>query len=41
MKSLIGDPALYTQLRAQSLIEVKKYSFERYAELIHNLYDKL
>ena len=39
--SLIGDEALYTQLRAQSLIEVGKYSFERYAELIHNLYGKL
>ena len=39
--SLIGDEALYTQLRAQSLVEVEKYSFERYAELICNLYGKL
>ena len=39
--SLIGDEALYAQLRAQSLVEVERYSFERYAELIHNLYSKL
>ena len=39
--SLIGDPALYDQLRAQSLVEVEKYSFERYAELMNDLYNKL
>ena len=39
--SLIGDPALYTQLRAQSLVEVEKYSFERYAALMNDLYSKL
>lgn len=39
--SLIGDNDLYNKLRAQSLVEVGKYSFERYAELIHNLYGKL
>ena len=39
--SLIGDPALYTQLRAQSLVEVEKYSFERYSALMNDLYNKL
>jgi glycosyltransferase involved in cell wall biosynthesis len=39
--SLIGDEALYTQLRAQSLVEVEKYSFERYAALMNDLYNKL
>ena len=39
--SLIGDPALYAQLRAQSLVEVGKYSFERYAALMNDLYNKL
>ena len=38
---LIGDEALYTKLQSQSLLEVEKYSFERYAELIQNLYSKL
>ena len=41
ISTLIGDETLYTQLRTQSLVEVGKYSFERYAELIHNLYSKL
>ena len=41
ISTLIGDETLYSQLRAQSLVEVEKYSFERYAELIHNLYGKL
>ena len=39
--SLIGDPALYAQLRAQSLVEVGKYSFERYSALMNDLYNKL
>ena len=39
--TLIGDPALYTQLRAQSLVEVERYSFERYAALMNDLYNKL
>ena len=39
--TLIGDEALYAQLRAQSLVEVGKYSFERYAALMNNLYNKL
>ena len=39
--TLIGDPALYTRLRAQSLVEVEKYSFERYAALMNDLYNKL
>ena len=39
--TLISDQGLYDRLQAQSLREVEKYSFERYAELIHNLYGKL
>ena len=39
--TLIGDEALYAQLRAQSLVEVEKYSFERYAALMNDLYNKL
>ena len=39
--SLIGDEALYAQLRAQSLVEVGKYSFERYSALMNDLYNKL
>ena len=39
--TLIRDQELYNKLKAQSLREVEKYSFERYAELIHNLYGKL
>ena len=41
ISTLIGDATLYDTLRTQSLQEVEKYSFERYAELIHNLYSKL
>ena len=41
INTLIGDEALYTQLRAQSLVEVEKYSFERYAALMNDLYNKL
>jgi glycosyltransferase involved in cell wall biosynthesis len=41
ISTLIGDEALYAQLRAQSLIEVEKYSFERYAALMNDLYNKL
>lgn len=39
--TLIGNPALYAQLRAQSPVEVEKYSFERYAALMNDLYNKL
>lgn len=39
--SLIGDEALYAQFRAQSLVEVEKYSFERYSALMNDLYNKL
>ena len=41
ISTLIGDEALYTQLRAQSLVEVGKYSFERYSALMNDLYNKL
>ena len=41
ISTLIGDPALYTKLRAQSLVEVEKYSFERYAALMNDFYNKL
>ena len=39
--SLIGDPTLYDKLRTQSLQEVEKYSFERYAATICDLYKRL
>ena len=39
--SLIGDEPLYTKLRNQSLREVEKYSFERYAGLMNDLYNRL
>ena len=39
--TLIGDEALYARLRAQSLVEVEKYSFERYSALMNDLYNKL
>ena len=39
--TLLDDAALYNRLRAQSLIEVVKYSFERYAVLVNNMYVKL
>lgn len=38
---LLDDAALYDRLRTQALSEVKKYSFERYAELVCNLYERL
>ena len=38
---LLDDAALYNRLRTQALCEVKKYSFERYAELVCNLYNKI
>ena len=41
ISTLIGDPALYDKLRTQSLQEVEKYSFERYANLMNDLYTKL
>ena len=41
ISSLIGDNDLYNKLRAQSLVEVGKYSFERYAALMNDLYNKL
>ena len=39
--TLIGDETLYARLRAQSLVEVEKYSFERYSALMNDLYNKL
>ncbi len=41
ISTLIGDEALYDRLQAQSLVEVEKYSFERYAALMNDLYNKL
>ena len=41
ISALISDTALYAQLRAQSLQEVEKYSFERYAALMNDLYKRL
>ena len=38
---LLGDNELYSRLRTQALCEVKKYSFERYAEIVCNLYNKI
>ena len=38
---LIGDATLYDTLRTQSLKEVEKYSFERYAALMNDFYNKL
>ena len=40
ISSLISDEATYNNLRAQSLIEVEKYRFEHYAELINDMYGK-
>lgn len=37
---LISDEDKYKSLQAQSLSEVEKYSFERYAELMNDLYNK-
>lgn len=39
--SLIGDNDLYNKLRVQSLVEVEKYSFERYASAVCDLYERL
>lgn len=39
--TLLDDAALYDRLRTQALSEVKKYSFERYAELVCDLYNKI
>ena len=39
--TLLDNAALYNKLRVQSLIEVEKYSFERYATLVKDLYSKL
>ena len=39
--SLINDKDTYNRLQAQSLREVEKYSFERYAELMRNLYEQI
>ena len=41
ISALLGDEELYSRLRAQSLIEVEKYSFQRYAESICDLYERL
>ena len=41
ISALISDNALYDKLRTQSLIEVEKYSFERYAATICDLYKRL
>lgn len=38
---LINDKDIYNRLQAQSLSEVEKYSFERYAVLMNNLYGKI
>ena len=39
--TLLDDTALYDRLRTQALCEVEKYSFQRYAELVCNLYERL
>ena len=41
VSSLLGDKELYNRLRTQALCEVEKYSFQRYAELVCNLYERL
>ena len=41
ISALLGDNELYSRIRTQALCEVKKYSFERYAELVCNLYERL
>ena len=41
VSALLDDATLYSKLRAQSLIEVEKYSFERYAKSICDLYERL
>ena len=39
--TLLGDNKLYERLCSQSLHEVEKFSFTRYATLVNDLYDKL
>lgn len=41
ISALLGDNELYNRLRTQALCEVEKYSFERYAALVNDLYGKL
>ena len=41
VSELLGDNELYNRFRTQALCEVEKFSFERYATLINNLYGKL
>ncbi|MBR4996599.1 MAG: glycosyltransferase family 4 protein [Bacteroidaceae bacterium] len=41
VSELLGDNELYSRLRTQALCEVEKYSFERYAKSICNLYERL
>ena len=41
ISALLGDEELYSRFRTQALCEVEKYSFERYAESICNLYERL
>ena len=38
--SLIASPELYRSLQKNALQHVQKFSFQRYAELIHNLYSR-
>ena len=40
ISSLIASPELYRSLQKNALQHVQKFSFQRYAELIHNLYSK-
>lgn len=40
VSSLIGDNTTYNRLRNKALTEVEKYSFEHYAELINDMYNK-
>ena len=41
ISSLISDEITYNRLQTQSLHEVGKYSFERYARLIRSLYEQI
>ena len=38
---LLDDSELYERLRSQSLHDVEKYSFEKYATLVNDLYERL
>ena len=40
VSSLIGNNTTYNRLRNKALTEVEKYSFEHYAELINDMYNK-